>query len=442
MINQPGMKPKNSHAERYVCVYLAAFALVFLVTPSLADDMSNVRYLSGSPVLSAHVSGTNEFTPGDDYNVPVAIDNSGTIDFKIVKSTIVGPGDAPSTAKNLMVTLGAAGAPIVVKSDSQLVDNLPASSGVTANFHVTINADAPAGTYNLPVSLNYTYLYSAEQVGTDTLSYEYKSVNQTVFVPITIKSVVQIAALSESTKDLNVANEGYVFVNLRNTGSEEGQDATVIVQAPQNSPLSPTEGSYYLGVYPVGSVANCTFKMTVSGDAQQKTYPLDIKVNYKNSNGVYVDSRTITIGVPVGGKIQFAVEPVRNNITSGSAAEITVNFRNIGGATAYNAQARISAVDPFSSSDDTAFLGDLAPGEVRQTSFKVSVRDTTPKAFGLDSEVLYRDAIDNQITSDPLKVTVNVVPAGNFLSVTGPVIIAAILAGLGYWVYSRRIKNR
>jgi hypothetical protein len=447
MSNKSDTGSKGNRVSGITFVYLAAeFALVFLIAPVCADETSYATYLSGKPQLSVHLSGTNEFVPGNDYNVPIAVDNSGTAQFRIVKSSMINPGDDPSTAKNLLVTLGSADAPVVVKSDPQLAGNLPGSSSTTATFHLTINDDAPAGIYSVPVTLNYTYLYQANQYGTDTLSYTYKSVNQTVLIPVKIKATVQITALSESTKDLNAANEGFVFVSLKNTGFENGRDAVVSVQAPQSSPLSPTEGSFYIGDYPVGSVANCTFKLQVSSDAQQKTYPLNVKVNYKNSDGVYVDSRTITIGVPVGSKITFAVEPVKTDITPGSTALITVNFRNTGSATSYNTQARISAVDPFSSNDDTAFLGTMAPGEVRPASYKISVRsDTTTKDFGLDSEVLYRDALDNDVTSDPLKVTVHVAPpAGNFLSngIIGPVIIVGILIGLGYWIYSRRIKNR
>ena len=437
-------RSKGNRLGGYALVYLALFAVVFLVVPAYAEE----SYMAGTPQLSVHLSGTNEFTPGEDYSVPIAIDNTGTIQFIFSKPSIVGAGDVPNTAKNLVVTLGAADAPLVVKSDSQLVGNLPGSSSGTAAFHITVNSDAPAGTYYLPVSLNYTYLYSASefgnQQGSDLLSYSYKSVNSTVLVPIKIKSDVQITSLSENTKDLNAGNEGYVYISLKNTGFENGRDATVIVSTPQNSPLSPTEGSYFIGTYPAGGVTDCTFKLAVDSSAQQKTYPLNVKVHYKNSDGVYVDSKTITIGVPVGGKIEFEVEPVQADIPTGSAAIITVNYRNTGSATAYKAQARISAVDPFSSNDDSAYLGTVAPGEVRQATFKISVRDTTPKTFGLDSEIVYRDALDNQITSDPLKVTVNVVPKGNFLSngIFGPVIIAIILIGLGYWIYSRRRKNR
>jgi len=42
---------------------------------------------------------------------------------------------------------------------------------------------------------------------------------------------------------------------------------------------------------------------SVSSDAQAKTYPLDVYVNYKNSEGDIVDSKTETIGVPVGSKV-------------------------------------------------------------------------------------------------------------------------------------------
>ena len=105
----------------------------------------------------------------------------------------------------------------------------------------------------------------------------------------------------------------------------------------------------------------------------EKTYPLDVLVNYKNSEGDYVNSTVETIGVPVGQKVDFNVTPVKASIAPGANSVITVQYQNTGGATAYNAQARISAVDPFTSNDDTAFLGTMAPGDIREASFDVSV---------------------------------------------------------------------
>ena len=275
----------------------------------------------------------------------------------------------------------------------------------------------------------------------------YKSINQTVTIPITIKSVVQITAISINTQDLNVGNEGYVTISLKNTGYEDGHDAVVMIQQPDQSPLQPTEGSFYIGDYPAGAVANCTFRLMVSGDAQQKTYPLGVLVNYKNSNGVYVNSAVETIGVSVGKKIQFTVKPVMTSISPGATSIITVTFQNTGDATAYNAQARISAVDPFTSNDDTAYLGTMAPGDIRQASYEVSANsDTTVKEYGLDSEVIYQDVLNNEITSDPLKVNVGSSVKRRYRCTGYPGLLALIVIGilvvLGYFVYSRRVRQQ
>ena len=151
-------------------------------------------------------------------------------------------------------------------------------------------------------------------------------------------------------------------------------------------------------------------------------------VYYKNYEGDYVDSPIETVGVTVGNKVDFSVTPVAANVTPGANAVITFQFQNTGGTTAYNAEARISAIDPFTSNDDTAFLGTMAPGDVRTASFSVAVdSDATVKEYGLDSEVIYRDALDNQFTSDPLKANVEVVPVKSVVSLIGVPYLIAIL---------------
>ncbi|MGA7798625.1 MAG: S-layer protein [Methanoregula sp.] len=401
--------------------------------------------MAGSPELEAHIAGTNEFSPGDDLNLQVVIENTGLNQFTIVESGILDPSDLSNTAKQLTATLDAADAPLIVKADPQIVGDLPASTSATATFHIKVNQDAPAGIYQIPIILNYTYLYQAEQEGTETLNYQYKSINESIDIPIKIKSEVQIAVPNVETENLNAGIEGYVILTVKNIGYEEGQNAVIRIQQNGQSPITPTEGSVYVGDYPVGSVVNCTFRVMVSSDAQQKTYPLDVLVYYKDSEGDYVNSAIETIGVPVGEKVDFNVTPIMTTISPGAKSVITVQYQNTGGATAYDAQARISAVDPFTSNDDTAFLGTMAPGDIREAAFDVSLDPgATAKEYGLDSEVIYRDSLDNQFTSDPLKVNVEVVPAKSITDLLGlPVIITLILivlAAAGYPIYTKRFK--
>ena len=443
-----GIRPARHRMTLLLWCVVSLACVLLVIGPVMADvGSAGVKYMAGSPALSASVSGTNEFNPGDDFNLPVVIQNNGMNQFKFVESGIVDTEDLSNTAKQLTVGLSASNAPLTIKSDPQMVGDLLAGTSATATFHIKINQDAPAGTYILPVNLNYTYMYQAEQYGDQTIQYYYRTVNTSVNLPIRIKSEVQINVLSVATDHLNAGNEGYIILNVQNTGYEDGQNAVIMIQQNGQSPITPTEGSVYIGDYPVGAVAQCRFRAMVSSDAGEKTYPLDVLVYYKNTEGDYVYSETETIGVPVGEKVSFNVSSVQTEISPGREMVIQVEYQNTGGTTAYNAQARISAVDPFTSNDDTAYLGTMAPGDKKVAAFDVSLdKSATVKVYGLDSEVQYRDVLDNSVTSDPVKVQVQVVPAPSILSLIGlPGIIAIILvvlAAAGYLIYSKRFKHR
>jgi hypothetical protein len=158
-----------------------------------------------------------------------------------------------------------------------------------------------------------------------------------------------------------------------------------------------------------------------------------------------VTSDIETIGVPVGGKIDFEIVSDSQTVTAGQKKVITAKFKNTGGATAYQAQARVSMVDPFTSNDDSAFLGDLAPGETKEASFLVSTDSAaTVKQYGIDSEIRYRDALDNTVISDTMKLNVNVVAGKSIIAqlTENPAALAAVVAvlviAIGYFFYRRK----
>jgi len=307
---------------------------------------------------------------------------------------------------------------------------------------VKIPKNATVGTYDLPLNLKYTYLWMAEQIGTDSIQYLYRDVNETLSLPVKIKPVLQFSLISSDTEHLNAGTEGYLTLVINNTGQQDGKNAIVKIARNDNSMVIPTDSSSYIGDFPVGAEVTSAFKISVSNEAENKSYPLDVYIRYENNEGDTVDSERTTIGIPVGGKTEFAVisEPIE--IPAGQKKTVTVRYQNAGNAPVYSAQARISAVDPFTSNDDTAFLGTIAPGEVKEATFEISVDSTaTQKEYGLDSEVRYRDALDNSIISDPIKVRIEVVERSNTLLYLLIAIIAlGIIAG-GYYYYQRRQKG-
>ena len=426
--------------SKQIIVLSIFFAL--LVAPASAGT----KYMAGSPQLSAYISGTNEFSPGSDAILTLVIENSGLNEFKMIQSGIVDREDLPNTAKLLMVSLSAGNAPIIVKSDPQMVGDLKGGSTVTSTFNVKILSDAHSGTYTLPVNIGYTYLQFAEQYGTDTIRYYYKTTNESVPLAIKIKPDISIDVLSAQSDHLNVGTEGYLNLKIKNSGYEDGTKAVVKVIRNGNSPIIPTDSSVYVGDFPSGSTVDCRYKVSVAKDAERSTYPVDVAVVYENKDGDTVTSRNDTIGIPVGGKINFAIIFVPAELNPGNKKVISVEYKNTGDTTVYSAQGRISAVNPFTSNDDIAYLGEIKPGESVVASYEVSVdRAATIKEYGLDSEIRYRDALDNSYISDTMKVRVNVTAQTGIPAIlSNPImmsVIIAVIVGIGYAVYKFRKKG-
>jgi hypothetical protein len=419
--------------------------LLILLACLIAPAMAGTKYMAGSPELSAYISGTNEFSPGKEVQMTIVIENTGLNEFKFVNSGIVDRDDLPNTAKFLTVKVQPGNAPLVVKTDPQMLGDLKGATSTNAIFTTKINADAPAGTYNLPLNISYTYLYSVDQFGVDTIQYYYKTVNKSILLPIKIKPDVSISVLSAVPEHLNVGTEGYVNMKIKNTGSDTGTKSIVKVIRNGNSPIIPTDSSVYVGNFAPGNVVDCRYKVSVSKDAQKQTYPIDVVVVYQNNEGDFVTSRSDTVGVPVGGKANFAVVSPPAEMNPGNKKVITIVYKNTGDTTVKSAQARISAVDPFTSNDDIAYIGDLKPDESRTVSYIMSVdRSATIKEYGLDSEIRYRDELDNTYISDTMKVKVNVTsPAGMTAILSNPIylsIIVAVIIGAVYLVYHFRKK--
>jgi hypothetical protein len=431
-------------STRHKTLLFVSFLAIIIASVIISPVNAASKYMAGSPELSAYISGTNEVSPGDTVLLKVIIENKGVNEFKFIQSSIVERDDLPNTAKFLTVSLAADDAPIIVKSDPQMLGDLKGSSIASCVITTKIQPDAVAGVYNLPLILKYSYLYEAEQYGSDTIQYYYKERNETLSLPINIKPELKIHVLSAEAEHLNAGTEGYVNLTVKNIGQEEGKNAILRIVRNEKSPIIPTTSSIYIGNFPVDQTLTGRFKVSVSGDAEDQTYPLDVLVNYENSEGEQKTSDVETIGMPVGKKIDFNVTSLPGELSPGQKKVVVVQYTNTGGATAYNVQARISAVDPFTSSDDTAFLGTLAPEETREASFEISVdKAATIKEYALDSELRYRDALDNSLISNPLKVRIQVGADKGLIAgiVSNPivlVVIALAIIGTGFFIYRKR----
>jgi len=416
--------------------------MLLLALLAVPGSAAGAKYLYGNPELSATIAGTNEFAPGAETGLTVIISNSGLNTHKIAIPSLP-PDDLPNTAKLVTVALKNNDAPFTVKTDPQFLSDIMGGAALPATFNVKVADSATPGTYTLPLEVTYTYLQDAEDYG-DLLRYNYQKKTETLPLTVLVTPGLRVEVLNVQTRSLNVGTEGYVSMTLKNIGHDAADKAVAKVARNGASPLIPTDSNAYIGTFAPGETVDVTFKVAVADSAEPQSYPLDIVVAYEDYEGKSTASRPVTIGLPVGGKIDFDVASPTVTLHPGGKSILEVVYRNAGAAKVYSAQARISAVDPFTSSDDTAYLGDLAPGETATARFEVSIdADATLKNYGIDSEIRYRDDLDNSKISDTMKVQVALEKREGTLF-TNPVFLAVIavaIIGAGYYIFAYRKKK-
>jgi hypothetical protein len=426
---------------------LKFLAVLLILTGIVTPVMAGERFVSGGPNLTAAILGSNDFSPGDDVTIPVTIQNSGLLDYVFTYPNQLTAADLPNTAKLMTVTLGSGDAPVTIKSDPQLLGDLLGGRNIVTSFKVKIAPDAPYETYNLPLTIRYTYLMRADQYGTDVLQYFYKQQEETLNLPVRIRPEVLLDVISVGSGDLNAGTTGYLNISLKNIGNEDGRESIVKLVQNGNSPVVPLASSVYIGDFPKNSTVQLQYKVSVSRDAEAITYPVNISVTYKNRDGDVVTTDAVTLGVPVGGKIAFSVVSPPVQMSPGERKVIAVTYRNTGTTGVYSAQARIFTVDPFTSNDDTSFLGDIAPGMEKTAYFDITADPgATVKDYGLDSEIMYRDVLNYDQVSDRVKVTVSITSSSLFRQImANPYVLIIIglvvVAGVYFGVTQRRKKS-
>jgi hypothetical protein len=98
-------------------------------------------------------------------------------------------------------------------------------------------------------------------------------------------------------------------------------------------------------------------------------------------------------------------------IKCGQSCEALLNLTNTGPETADDAVVRMNALDPFVVSYDTAYLGDVSPGERVNTTFGIKVKpDAVPTTYYVTMEVKYYDDKDDAHVTKIIRKAIVVAP--------------------------------
>jgi hypothetical protein len=411
------------------------FWLIITLTLALLASVAGTSVpalaaVSGKPDLEATVVGSGELTVGQIGAVQLMVQNVGTFSGDVEDPadqamamgylTATGvPLVAPcTTATGISVTLTSSSSSIQVLGGEMALGTL--SRGMSTvqpiSFQLYIEQNTEPGTYALDLKFEYQYLKAVDWLNpggtTPQLDFHWGSRVQEEEVTITVVGTYFSAVVTQ-TEGMRAGATGTITLDIENSGAHEAYDVTAEIVP--GSSVSPIGQASFLGDMPGDSSVTTQLRASVSSKAIAQNSSVDVLINYKDDRDVPRQS-LLTIGVMLKAKLAFEVGPVQveGTMTPGSKRVITIPIVNTGDYQADDAIARINIVNPFatapfSTTDDTAFIGTLQPGETGLAKFSISVdNDALPASYMLEVQVQYFDSLGNAYTSDTIRATVAV----------------------------------
>lgn len=434
----------RTRCSGYGVIPAALAALVICCILTAAPVSAATRYLGDGPSFTAVLTGNNEFVPGQDAMITILVKNTGLNDMKQVAQGTIEPEDQQNTAKTVTIGLASAGDAILIRTDPQPVGDIRGGNSITVQFRAKISSNATEGEYRLPLSLRYRYPDMIVQEAAHAFEFTYNEAEVTLPVTIRIQPHVKAEVIEAVPEGLSVGSEGYLDLKIRNIGSENGTMASIKLLRNGQSPIIPTDSTLFIGDFPRGSVASGRFRISVSKDSTNQSYPVDLVVSSANREGRIVTSSPVTIGVPVNAKPAFTVISPLPEVERGAKRTIEVRYRNDGDLTVHAAQARLTLHAPVTPGDDTAYLGDIAPGDSAAAQYDITADDAAePMVYSFESTLRFRDALGTSQESDPIPVQISVVPASGFVGYLLPAggFLAVIIAGVAVLVCRQKKKT-
>jgi len=292
----------------------------------------------------------------------------------------------------------------------------------TATFPVTVVDDAELRDYTVTGRVSYT--------DTDGLAQSSNELRSSVR-PL----AEQEFSLSAVESTLRVDHEGTVSGTLTNEGPMPITDAVVVFR-PASPNFDASETEFAIPDLAPGASASFTFEVEVSSAADPGSRQLRFVVDYEDEDGDNRTSDALTARVEVAPERDpFSVEVTESTVSAGGSGRLTLTVTNAEDETLSDISAKLFVDDPISTSDDEAFVDELAPGDSAEISFEVSAAGSTfPKDYPVSMDFEYDRADGTTEISDTfrLPVTVEARRGGGFPfgTLVGAGVGVAILAGL------------
>ncbi|MEA3295493.1 MAG: hypothetical protein U9P81_11130 [Euryarchaeota archaeon] len=235
--------------------------------------------------------------------------------------------------------------------------------------------------------------------------------------------------------------------------------------SPMDAPLDIKTPPQSAGTIISGQVSDpLQFDMEIWDNAKAGTYQLLVDLTYQYQEDVQIEGNATTneidsnilykevnethiITIIVNKQADFEALSVESGLLPDTSGILSITFKNTGEEKATRATARLRLSDPLSSTDFTAYLGDMEPEDIVGAKFDIDVdKDATPKVYSVTVEIEYEDMEGEIKVSDSIYVPVEVKEAkkeaGFFQNPILIIGIVLVLAVLLFFLTKRRKGDR
>jgi hypothetical protein len=311
------------------------------------------------------------------------------------------------TASNVRVTMNAGDTPISVNSGTRVVGSMPDGAVRQLAFSVDVPRNVSAGTYRLPLTVEYEH--SGDE--TDT---------QTVYATVRVKERARFEVV-DSSMDASIGDTGTTSLTLKHVGESVATDTRVTVQSGSADVRfgQSASASRFVGQWEPGETRTVEYEATVASGADRREYALQATVAYDDENGTAHQYGPLAAGVRPAAKQSFALSNVQADLRAGEEGSVTATVVNEGPKTARDAVVVFTTQNPNVNALETEYaLGDLGPNETAEFSLPVEVSGSAeagPRQFSYRVEYRNHDGETRQ--SDALTARVEVAESRDVFAV-------------------------
>ncbi|GCF15258.1 hypothetical protein Harman_31930 [Haloarcula mannanilytica] len=373
-----------------------------------------VAAVTGSPQIEVTFAD-HTVAPGEETTLDVVLSNSGDLDTG--SSTNPSLNSEVTTARGLSVDVSSGDAPMAITTNRQQTGDLATGSPRTVSFDISVNDSAEAGTYRIPVQLEYDY-YSlvAESSGTRNEG----SVSRTKYVTVHISDDATFDVINVDS-DARVGSTGGVELTVQNTGETAATNAAVTLTS-QNSEFTvggSEQSSRFVDTWESGENRTFQYRVGAGSDANPEPYNFGLSVAFDDSKGVREESVSSTVGIAPAPEQSFTVVNTSSTVAVGNTGEYELTLRNDGPVTVDDATVSVSSQSSditFGDASSTSqFVGEWRPDEVRTVTVDATANSNAEvRSYALSASVQYDDPEGDTGTDDSLSMGIETTPKQEF----------------------------